>query len=253
MKKKFLMLPVFVGLLALCACAHTPELVARYTPADPGAELGSEAWKRAESYPFQPSSAGPWYEEIEQASGMKGHVLEPGSVRLLWNRNFLYVCITMKDSDLADQSLSDQTHIFTQADAVELFLREENHPCYWEIYGSAAGRKTCYFFAGRGLLGLPGNNVYEHRIEVRAVCDGTLNKGTDRDRSWTLFFKIPAENLTRHGPDWKPGAPWRILFVRHNYSVHLPSREVSVCPAFNAKNPHLYEEYGKLILAPPEE
>lgn len=249
MKKKLTMLfGVAVGLLLLSACSHTaPVMIAKYTEAEPDARLQGEAWKHAPEYHFQPYTAGAWYDEIECANGMRGRVLEPGTVKLLWNEKYLYVGMKMEDSDLVDEAERDQTHLFTQADAVELFIKPENFPHYWEIYGSVNAKKTCYFFPGRGRLGLSGNNGCRHGVEVQVVSDGTLNFCSDRDRSWTMLLKVPTDDLTRHGAKWGKTERWLILLVRHNYSVYLPSREVSAYPAFQAKNPHSHEEYAVLV------
>ena len=137
-----------VSLLLFSACSHlSPSAMrAEYTDAEPPADLSGAAWRNAPEYRFTPYSAGPWYQEIERVSGMRGRVLEGGAVRLLWNEKYLYVGVRMEDSDIVDEAVRDQTHIFTQADAVELFLKHEAYPCYWEIYGSAGGRKC---FLGR--------------------------------------------------------------------------------------------------------
>lgn len=251
MKKKIGIPAGCAFLLLFTACSHLPPsaMRAEYTDIEPPADLSGAAWRNAPEYRFTPYSAGPWYQEIERVSGMRGRVLEGGAIRLLWNENYLYVGIRMDDSDIVDEAARDQTHIFTQADAVELFLKHEAYPCYWEIYGSAGGRKSCYFFPGRGRLGLPGSSRYRHGVTVRTSLGGTLNNEKDRDRGWTLLIKVPAADLTRHGAEWKAGEKWTIHLVRHNYSVYLPSREVSVFPEFHAGNPHFHEGYAPLVLA----
>ena len=189
-----------------------------------------------------------WYREIEERHQTARRVHDPATVRFLWNESALFIGIEMRDADLVDESTADQTHIFQQADSVELFLKSADAADYWEIYGSAGSRKTCYHFPSRGRLGLGSNNRYRGTFTVTSLCDGTLNQWKDVDSGWTLFFKIPVEELTRHGALWQSGTRWQVLLIRHNFSVNLPCREVTAFPAFSAENPHVYEEWGTLVL-----
>lgn len=241
-------------LFILNGCSVLPKTSAEaaYTSAEPDAAQTHPAWNNAEIYHFQPGSAGTWYREIENANNPNRKIREPGKIRFLWNENALYVGISMQDSDLTDESKADQTHIFTQSDCVELFLKSETCRNYWEIYGSAGNRKTCYHFPSRGRLGLESNNRYQASFTVKSLCSGTLNRWQDRDRGWKLLFRIPAEELTRHGAEWKPGSKWNFLLIRHNFSFDLPCREVTFFPSFSAGNPHFYEDWGTLELKKQE-
>lgn len=240
-----LILSVFIN---GCATMSETEINAAYTSEEPDAALIDPIWNNAKVYRFQNGSAGTWYQEIEKKHNPKRKVRETGKIRFLWNEKALYVGISMEDSDLTDEATENQTHIFLQADTVELFLKSAAHKDYWEIYGSAGGRKTCYHFPSRGRLGLASNNRYQGVFSVKSICDGSLNRWQDRDRNWKLLFKIPVEELTRHGAEWKAGSEWKILLIRHNFSLDLPCREVSFFPAFSAENPHFYEKWGRLNL-----
>jgi hypothetical protein len=249
MRKLFYTLIGAIGIFTLPICSQAaPLMIAKYTSVEPDAELVGDSWKNAPEYPFQPYTAGSWYADIERANGMNRQVLEPGTIKLLWDEKFFYVGLKMTDSDLVGEAQRDQTHIFTKSDAVELFLKPGKCPHYWEIYGSVNNKKTCYFFPGRGRLGLPSNNVYKHNLKVKAAGDGTLNNWSDRDKTWTLLLKVPVADLTRHGAKWNNAEEWTIHLVRYNYSIYLPSKEVSVYPEFKANNPHFYEGYARLIL-----
>mgnify|MGYP001127927683 CR=1 FL=1 len=249
LKESGIIVTGLLAFLSLTGCMHkVPVMVAEYTAAEPDISMAGKVWKQAPEYHFLPYTAGTWYEEIERANGMRDRVLEPGSIKLLWNENFLYIGVKMTDSDLVDEAERNQTHIFLLADTVELFIKPGNHPYYWEIYGSVNAKKTCYFYPGRGRLGLPVNDTYKHGVEVETILNGTLNDDGDHDRGWTLMLKIPAAELTRYGAKWDATEKWTIHLVRHNYSVYLPSREVSAYPEFKAGNPHFYEGYANLIL-----
>lgn len=233
-----------------CAIEKTPPQIieAAYTAEEPDAAMRGAMWKRAKRHSFLPYTAGRWYREIEERHQTARRVHDPATVRFLWNESALFIGIEMRDADLVDESTADQTHIFQQADSVELFLKSADAADYWEIYGSAGSRKTCYHFPSRGRLGLGSNNRYRGTFTVTSLCDGTLNQWKDVDSGWTLFFKIPVEELTRHGALWQSGTRWQVLLIRHNFSVNLPCREVTAFPAFSAENPHVYEEWGTLVL-----
>ena len=86
MRKIFLLLFWTAGLLLFGACLHTPPImIAKYTAQEPDARLQGDVWKHTPEYHFQPYTAGKWYDEIECTSGMRGRVLESGTVKLLWN------------------------------------------------------------------------------------------------------------------------------------------------------------------------
>lgn len=204
----------YIWLLALLAAGGTccaiektsPQIIeAAYTAAEPDAAMRGAMWKRAKRHSFLPYTAGRWYREIEERHQTARRVHDPATVRFLWNESALFIGIEMRDADLVDESTADQTHIFQQADSVELFLKSADAADYWEIYGSAGSRKTCYHFPSRGRLGLGSNNRYRGTFTVTSLCDGTLNQWKDVDSGWTLFFKIPVEELTRHGALWQSG------------------------------------------------
>jgi len=110
-----------------------------------------------------------------------------------------------------------------------------------------AGKKTTFFFPSKGYLGLPSPIKHSSGLTVAAQCDGTLNNWTDRDSGWTAEMAMPVKDLTARGEPFGPGASWRILVARYNYSRHLTQgRELSMTPQLSATNYHLREEYAVL-------
>jgi hypothetical protein len=180
---------------------------------------------------------------------MDKKVFEKTTVRLLWSRKFLYVRFDAIDSDIVAQSTKDQDYLFVQGDAVEIFLKPEGAPYYWELYGDVSNRKTCIFIPSRGLLGLPKNRSVKPDMELKVETKnkGTLNNKSDRDKGWTMVVKIPVAGLIRHGANFKSGAKWTFCVVRYNYSKYLPMRERTVFPKLSGE-PHLYEDFAQMVI-----
>lgn len=168
----------YIWLLALLAAGGTccaiektsPQIIeAAYTAAEPDAAMRGAMWKRAKRHSFLPYTAGRWYREIEERHQTARRVHDPATVRFLWNESALFIGIEMRDADLVDESTADQTHIFQQADSVELFLKSADAADYWEIYGSAGSRKTCYHFPSRGRLAPIGGSLKYLRLAFTAA------------------------------------------------------------------------------------
>ena len=173
---------------------------------------------------------------------------ESGRVRLAWDDEALYVAIEFDDSDIVAEGDQDQLHHYEMGDVAELFLRPVDSTWYWELYATPHGRKTEFFFPGRGRLGVPscfgGGNRRD--LRVAATVDGTLNHWRDRDRSWTAEFAVPAKDLTEYGNQFGPGSQWHMLLARYNYSRYLAHRELSTAPALPELNFHALEGYAVL-------
>lgn len=208
-------------------------------------------WARVTPCATVPANpAGIYGAEIVRRHGMDHKVFEETQIRLLWNKEFLFVRFDATDSDIVAQSTEDQGYLFVQGDAVEIFLKPENEPYYWELYGDVSNRKTAVFIPSRGRLGLPENRKKpDLELSVDTRLDGTLNDMSDRDKGWVMTIRIPLAGLTRRGAAFGAGTRWKCCFVRYNYSCHLPMWERTVYPCLSGE-PHLYEEYADLVPAP---
>lgn len=224
------------------------KLQADYTE-EKSCGMESPAWDAAPAYQLKPQSFSAFFREIQERSGMTGRLLESGRIRLLWNEKALYVRCDAVDSDLVDEAKTDQTHLFSAADTVEVFLHAKSAPGYFEIFGSAGGHKTSYFFPGRGRLSIPSSNAFQMPgLAVQVKTDGTLNQWNDRDNGFSIIIRIPAAPLAKlSGTEWGKNGGWTILVSRWNYSRYLPACEISVSGEFSARNPHIYEDYAEII------
>ena len=249
--KRTLVALVVLGAVILAAGCDAPPaeqvfvpetLTAAFTktPVKIDGVLDDEAWKTATVYRL---SLGKDRAAVDDAV-----LVEAGEARLAWDDTHFYVAIMFHDSDVVAEGKEDQLHHYKLGDLVELFLKPDDQTWYWELYATPAGKKTSFWFPGRGRLGVPSGFEYQCGLRVAATCKGTLNNWQDKDTSWTAEMAMPIKDLTARGEKFAPGAKWRILVSRYNYSRYLSHSELSMTPQLSKTNYHLYEEYGALEL-----
>jgi len=201
--------------------------------------LDDPVWRTAQSCPLQLS--------LDNAGQS---LAEGGRAWLAWDASNLYVAVTFEDSDIVAEGREDQLHHYSLGDLVEVFVKPADQTWYWELYATPPGRKTSFWFPGRGRLGLPSCFAYTCGLRVAATVDGTLNDWKDRDRSWSAELAIPAADLTAPGGGFGPGSAWRVMVSRYNYSRYLPHVELSMAPALSRTDYHRYEDYAILEFEP---
>jgi hypothetical protein len=226
----------------------TPEkplmtLVAKYssTPIKLDGQLDDPAWQNACVYQLGLSEAQIEKEEILQA---------PGEIRLLWDDQYLYIGATFCDDDIVAEGKNDQDHHYKLGDLCEVFLKSDSFTWYWELYGTPLGKKTSFWFPGRGRLGLPSMKDYRCGLMVAARVHGTLNDWRDKDEYWSVELAMPIKDLIALGGTFGPESDWRILIARYNYSRYLDCQgpQYSMVPQLSAVNYHLIDEYARLKL-----
>ena len=231
--------------------AAAPEIIAKYTaePITMDGRLDEKAWAAAPAYslvlPLKSFSRMP--ESVQKKLG--SFLREQGTVKLLWNDNYLYVGAELEDSDVMNEGTEDQTHLYKTGDLIEVFLKPAGQSYYWEIYGTPNNKKTWFFFPGRGRTMYSDCLSYLPRdLNVAAVVDGTLNNRHDRDKGWSIEVATPIKELTALGAKFDNSANWTILLARYNYSVYFRKPELSACPQLSNANFHLCEEFARLRL-----
>jgi hypothetical protein len=228
-----------------------PAIVAKHIsrPLNMDGKMSDPAWAQATAYslelPLKIYSTQP--ESMQKTLGAA--LKEKGSVKLLWNDEYLFVGGSFEDSDVVAESKEDQTIHCTTGDLIEVFLKPETDTYYWEIYGTPHNKKTCIFYPGRGRHFLPSDLEYNYSdIIVKASVDGTLNNWRDKDAGWTVEVAIPVKKLTEFGAKFDNSSKWTILVARYNYSRYLPLKELSAFPILSNVYFHLIEEYARLNL-----
>jgi len=233
--------------------AEPVPVIAKYSgsPVVVDGKLDDPVWKIAPVYNLSlaKSSLLPIEKRMDKRPGID-ILRDEGRAQLAWDENYLYLGIRFYDSDIVQEETEDQKHFYGTGDLVELFLKPEKNTWYWEIYGTPNGKKTVFWFPGRGRLGLPSG--FEPGMELGEVLvgvdiKGTLNNWKDRDDYWTLEMAIPVKGLTKYGDTFGQGSEWRVLIARYNYSRYNPWTELSTIPQLSIPNFHLLEEYGKLV------
>lgn len=174
--------------------------------------------------------------------------LEAGKIRFAHDGTTLYVRFELEDTDIVQESNENQRHHYETGDVVELFLKPEGATWYWEFYATPNGRKTAFFYPGRGYKGLPSTLNYRSDIQVAAQIDGTLNNWRDRDTGWTATMSIPLAELSAAGIPLNPATPWRVLVGRYNFGRYLPEPELSMYPSLTKLDFHRHEEWARLQL-----
>ncbi len=211
-------------------------------------KLEGPEWKKAGSYPLEllKSDQTNWPEAKRKNVG--NTLREKGFIKLLWNREHLYVGVKMEDSDVVAEGIENQTHLYLMGDTIEVFLKPKRENYYWEIYGTPNQLKTVFFYPGRGRLFLPSVATHPPEVEVSAYVDGKLNDWQVKDRGWSVIIRIPVKMLEKFGRPFNPTEEWTIMIGRQNYSANLPLKEASTFPALSVPDFHVYEEYATLIL-----
>jgi len=218
-------------------------LEARYTtsPIIVDGWLDEVAWKQAVTYPLVLASDRSKHGEMAQ---------EQGLIRVAWDDHFFYVAVEFEDVDIVAEGTSNQLPHYQLGDLCEVFLKPEHQSWYWELYVTPRGLKSNFWFPGRGRFGLPSNFQYNCGLRVAAQVEGSINNWSDKDARWTAEMAMPIRDLTAQGEIFGPGAPWRILVARYNYSRYGTARgpELTMVPKLSETNFHLLEEYTPLRL-----
>jgi len=227
------------------APAERPVMKAAYaqTPVQVDGKLDDAVWRKAEAYPLHLGSD-------EDPTGADA-VQEPGTARLAWNEDYLYIAVDYRDSDVAAEGEKDQEMHFTMGDVGEVFIRHEDNTVYWELYVTPTGHKSAFFFPGWG-RSLPSSFTYEMDLVVGARVEGTLNDWHDTDAGWTGEMAIPKRELERHG-DTFPAEGWTILVARYNYGRYIDrlGPELTMTPRLPRTSFHLLSNYARLELQRP--
>ena len=93
--------------------------------------------------------------------------------------------------------------------------------------------------------------AYESGLRARVSLQGTLDDWTDRDTRWVAEMRVPWSAFARMGGRTYPGALWRFLVSRYDYSVHLPDGcELSAAAPLPLQAYHLFEYYPYLRFVP---
>lgn len=136
--------------------------------------------------------------------------------RMLWDDNYLYVSAVLEEPNIVANLTQRDTIIYHDND-FEVFIDPDGDGMnYFEIENNARGvifdlmLDKAYRSGGNFLVqwDCPG-------LKLAVSHDGTLNKQSDTDRSWTVEMAIPHKALiTNFYKQPKGGDMWRLNFSR---------------------------------------
>ncbi len=174
-------------------------------------------------------------------------VFERGTVRFLYDDRYFYVGFELEDADVVARGRENGLRHFEYGDVVEIFLRHESGPGYWEFHVTPRGLTSSYFFAGSGYLGLNNPSRPFSGYEAAARIDGTPDDCRDVDRGWSAEIRIPRAELEKSfGHAFAPGEPWRLLAGRYNYHYRNRFVQHSSYPFLPKTHFHLIEYHARV-------
>jgi hypothetical protein len=168
--------------------------------------------------------------------------------RLLWDKDYLYFCAEMEDSDLyAD--VKEPNGMTWLNDVFELFFQPDSTKLpYYEFQVNAANTPLQLYFPSRGSGGYqrfaPLTPV---TLESAVKLHGTLNDHTDKDQGWTVEGRIPWTAFKATGGKPKEGDVWRFALCRYDYSTAFDQPELSTSAPLTQASFHRYEDYAELV------
>lgn len=245
---------ILLLVLLIGGCAGVRRVIEQEVVQQPGIEaiyadtrviidgwLDEVIWTQAQVYPLRLG---------KDHSAFDADVSEPGSVRLVWDDQYLYVAVEFEDSDIVAEGQDDQLPHSQLGDLCEVFLKPENETWYWQLQVTPHSRMSSFWFPARGRFGLPSNGQYSSGLRVAAKIDGSLNNWRDKDRRWTAEMAMPLRDLTSRGETFGPGTAWRIAVVRYNYSRYRDQQgpELTMVPRLSGSNTHSLDQYTPLRL-----
>ncbi|HPG65366.1 MAG TPA: carbohydrate-binding family 9-like protein [Candidatus Hydrogenedentes bacterium] len=175
-----------------------------------------------------------------------GVELSPSNVRLLWNKDFLYVAFEYEDNDIWSFSNTPDDDLWN-GDVAELFIKPSTtNNLYYEFVMAPNGNLFDARYPSRGAGGSYRFKVWSSGAQVATDVRGTDNDFGDDDQGYTVEMAIPMSVF----PDWAQPSEtvgWTFGAFRYNYSKSFedPLLLMSV-PEAVGHGYHSYEDYQPL-------
>jgi uncharacterized repeat protein (TIGR03806 family) len=216
------------------------------TPITIDGNADEEAWKHAQVIDH---FALPWL-------GSKSRPARTATrAKLLWDREYLYFCADMDDTDLVALDRGDDGAAWEE-DIFEMFLKPASDKTgYYEFAINPAGTRFDRFLPRRGG---DGNHRFKNdgdlHVETKVRLRGTLNQRQDRDSGWSVEGRIAWRELLRTGGRPEPDERWQFALCRCDVSAGSDEPELSTCaPLRSLTHPdfHHHEDYATLCFVGP--
>lgn len=173
-----------------------------------------------------------------------------GSVRILWDAQFLYVGFECSDDDVWSFSSKDDEMLCT-GDVVELFLkpsREAN--VYYEFNIAPNGALFDARYPSRGAGGVERGKAWSSGAQIATRVDGTDGDDQDFDKGYCVEMKIPWASFREGAP--APDAIWTFGAFRFDYSKSFESPFLLKSISAPMKRFHDYEFYQDIQFIRPD-
>lgn len=225
-----------------------PEMVA-VRAAEPivlDGKLDEEVWKNTPVYWFVRPQEPP-KPQIDSKFTMEWKVFQGGAVRLAYASDTLYLAVTVEDSDIVQYNQKDQQKHFNTGDLLEIMLKSDLAPSFWECYGTPSGLRTTIHHIARGYChDLLADFRDEFRIGVHL--DGTLNDYHDTDHGYSMEIAIPFAMLqSLNGIPVNNESRWKIFVARYNFDFHQSYRQLSCFPMMPVTKFEAYEYFAPIL------
>lgn len=167
--------------------------------------------------------AAPWTTLFTDIEGdIRPAPTHPTRVRMLWDREALYVAAELTEPDIW-ATLKERDDIIYRDNDFEVFISgDPTDEEYYELEVNALGTIFDLLlprpYRDGGKPDIPWNMP---GLECGIKVNGTLNRADDVDRGWTVEMRIPFQDLKldNRGKAPEPGSVWRINFSRVEYDV----------------------------------
>jgi hypothetical protein len=250
--QKYLLLTIFsisaIYFLTGCCCNKTIETAYILTTKENikiDGSFNEKSWAKAPEHKMNLLNS--WEKQPSKtAKILKNEVFEGGTIKFLLGPKYLYIGVNFIDHDILCEANNEQGHHYLNGDVLEIFIKPQNAPHYWELFFNPSKGRTSFAYNGAGMRA-PSNFSIDKLMKDyhgNTKIFGTLNKSNDKYKSWNAEVAIPLKDLAAKGIPFDAKNPWTILIARYNYGNHLRSIQFSTFPKLPQINYHLLEYYA---------
>lgn len=172
--------------------------------------------------------------------------ISPTAVRLLWDRQNLYVAFECTDDDIWSYSNKHDDELWN-GDVGELFIKpSRGKRAYYEFVTAPNGAQYDGRYTSRGAGGFNRFKGWSSGAKIASKIDGTDGDGSDDDRGYVIEMAIPLEAIIDE-PKPADGVTWTFGAFRYDYtkSYEAPLLLMSI-PESLHDGFHYYEGYNTL-------
>lgn len=168
-------------------------------------------------------------------------------VKMMWDDEYLYIGAILQEDNIIARLSQRDTIIYHDND-FEVFLDPDGDGInYYEFETNARGTLLDLMldkpYRSGGTFFIPWNC---EGLKLAVCCDGTLNKPSDSDKSWSVEMAIPFSSLRRDFKDPRDFKLWRVNFSRVQWLVPGQPEENWVWAPTGKIDIHMPERWGFL-------